>query len=1238
MLMIKYIDRPMVVFIFICAAFFIMADNTHAFADNHPEYGSEIIVCTESVTVLYEGGFNPDDLKLVNTAVDNTSGHVTLKTVKPVTAAGSISLPFRQEVHAAYISGDESGGTFEFGWLFSGGESTGRKYPVFSKLIDNDRNGIIDELRHTDENRDGVVDPRDSRRSLGVFEAGSEIVFYLDNAGSDDGPFFTQREWNTDRHSRCPEQGGISRIIQIYETGGGGQGDCLPYIPGCGPGTGSQGWLEDTARGYLAEYFGYHLRGSRLSGLSEAAAKCIDERSGTAPTHAIMALPDETLFARVVGFESSPMDFPAAETDYDYDDLIFLIEYRNGGTVRLRSEKALVPKNAHAFFTAVELEVYDFHPAGRCNGKTSISYFVSSKDGENGSWVDITGWDWIQAGLPPDGEINAARWMPGNPEYLRRSRRIDLKALDLFGDRLVWKAEMVSTDHHCHPEILEVSLTAETDASRIFSRSSPIIQANVIYNGSFTTPAPEWSQRTGRGDLTASRLYDPRAPDRTVAVGKPLWSAGARLSAMNPDDRKIYFPGFVLRSEEAQLLVDSNGKTIAGDGVTRMFSGVLPHHPVLDSSLVIRDDREDFKERFSGELRGSFKGKGLINRATGEWRVIFEQPPRPKMPLSVVYSHYHLTGKLEAFTTENVTNSMLGLTNEFVQPTGYIYDFNGDGQITESDGDWLVDWVRGYSQPASDRKKEWLLGAIDHSTPALLIPPGYPLWYFGSQVSNSEKASYDVFRKIHAERDSVVFIGARDGLLHAFDAGRFRHGDNPETEKITENRGYFLWESSSVDHPSHCDDYTDKCPNYGTGTELWVFLPADLIPRLKNGLREADKSVSLNTSPSIADVYIDTDTDGDGDTWRTILISSDGQGRGVVFCLDVTNPRKPRFLWELVSSDFFRYRPTEAAIPVGRILNPATGKTGWAAFIAGGRPPQPGSFPVIYQIDVSSGRLLDRIVLDDALDIDAGGTIDSGGRGQGATGLLNGHPALIDSDGNGYIDRLYISSDSGILYKVNLPDNPGKGSTSITHCVLNTDFSDENDNELPFDQRWQSISAPPVVTVERGRFQDGETNNRVRIYYGTGDSPYYREPEEAARASYHFFAYVDAAEKGECRPDKHYLDWYIELEAGHRIFSTGFAAAGQIYFGTATSDTEDPCAGFLEREADEGVLYAVNRQGEIMLAQKTGNILGPLLVEDEHLYFRTLAGLHSLGSGVYNNGVLKSGTPTIKIHAWQEVE
>jgi hypothetical protein len=1209
-----------------------------ASSDGDAQYGPEMVICTESVAAGYNSGFNPDDLIMVNTAVDGKSGNIILSFAEMDAAGSGIVLPFRQEIHAAYISGDDSGTKFDFGWILFTEESDRRKHPVFSGLSDNDRNGIIDDLKNLDTNRDGVIDARDSRRSLGYFEQGSEIVFYMDDTGSGNGPHFSLREWNTDRHARCLAEDGISRIIQVYETGGGGQGECRPYIPGCGPGTGVQGWLEDTSRKYLSKYFDYHFHGNRSGDMAASAAKCIDERTGTAPTHTIAVPADETPFARVIGFESSPMDHPAAETDYDYDDLVFLIEYKNGGTVQLRSDKALVPKETDAFFTAVEFEVYDYHPNGRCHGKTSFSYFVSSDGGAAGSWVEVIDWDWVQAVSSINEYISPLNWVPGKPEYTRRSRRIDLNSLDLYGNRLVWKAELISTDHHCLPEILAVSLTGETTTSRIYSRASPIVQSNIIYSGSYRTPVRDWTHRIGRGDLTASTLYDPRAPDRTMAADKPLWSAGEQLLALNPDDRNIYYPGFVVRSREGQPLTDNHGETVVGDGATRIFSGTLAHHPVLDSTLLIQDDRERFTEHLYGELRGSFNGKGSLNQATGEWTVIFEQPPRPKMPITADFSYYQLTGRLEAFTTGRLTNSMLGLTDKFIFPTGYIHDFNGDGQFTELDGDWLVDWIRGYSQPNSNRQKEWPLGAIDHSVPALMIPPGYPLWYYGSQVSDLERESYEVFRNIHAERDSVVFVGSRDGMLHAFDAGKFRHGDNPETKKVTENRGYFLWESWTEEQPARCDDYSDKCPNYGTGSELWAFIPASLIPRFKYKLVAAEESVSLDASPSIADVYIDTNADGTGDTWRTVLLSSEGEGGDAVFCLDVTNPKAPQFLWEFGSPDLFRYRPTAAAIPVGRILNPATGKAAWAVFVAGGTRSTPENCPVIYQLDVSGGRLLNRIVLDDAVAIDVNEAVDIDTFGCGKAGLLNGHPVLVDSDGNGYIDRLYISSDCGFIYKINLPDDPDKRLTPITHCVLNTDFSDENDNLLPFDQHWQSIYAPPVITVENSRLQDSGGNNRVRIFFGTGDSPYFRRQEKTTQASYHFFAYVDAADKGECQPDKHYLDWFIELEEGHRIFSTGFAAADQIYFGTATSDIEDPCAGYVETDADKGILYAVNQQGEILLERLTGDILGPLLVEDEHLYFRTLSGLHSLGSGAYNNQVSKSGTPSIKIHAWQEVE
>jgi hypothetical protein len=45
-------------------------------------------------------------------------------------------------------------------------------------------------------------------------------------------------------------------------------------------------------------------------------------------------------------------------------------------------------------------------------------------------------------------------------------------------------------------------------------------------------------------------------------------------------------------------------------------------------------------------------------------------------------------------------------------------------------------------------------------------------------------------------------------MLHAFDTGNFRWGDNPETEDILEHRGYFQWEG------------VFNTPNYGTGEEL----------------------------------------------------------------------------------------------------------------------------------------------------------------------------------------------------------------------------------------------------------------------------------------------------------------------------------------------------------------------------------------------------------------------------------
>ena len=69
----------------------------------------------------------------------------------------------------------------------------------------------------------------------------------------------------------------------------------------------------------------------------------------------------------------------------------------------------------------------------------------------------------------------------------------------------------------------------------------------------------------------------------------------------------------------------------------------------------------------------------------------------------------------------------------------------------------------------------WKLGDIVYSTPTVVGKPMemYNLYY--SDVSYSE------YYNLWKNRGITVYVGANDGMLHAFKAGTFYEGDNPET-------------------------------------------------------------------------------------------------------------------------------------------------------------------------------------------------------------------------------------------------------------------------------------------------------------------------------------------------------------------------------------------------------------------------------------------------------------------------
>jgi len=1122
--------------------------------------------CGVNVSVHYGGtGFDDADFNLIS--MDETAQHtLKLNTGYFALDPNHIVIPFTQEVSVTFFY-EYADYRNDFGWMLASGGANGTKHEVYTDMNDDDGDGILDAFEGTGS------DARANRQVLGTFTGGTELVFYLRVHPYDPEPpyyHFTKQDWSeATNNSHCEED--FTKTIHLG----------LPYMgEDCEH---DSNWMDADGLNRAQSVFGLDFTGSTASFPIVRYQKY---------PHVLVGVPSNKPNEWVIGWEDKYYG-----GDMDYNDMLLIIERRTGGFVQPKTPVS--PEQAEDMFTTITAQVWDRIP---CPGKTEVKYYVSIDNGAN--WVEITSWDEIW-------ETNSAKthiqkltsWSQGTPEYTHRTVRLDFAGLGLTGRQLTWKSEIMSNQQGCEPEILDVQLDSDIANHAFFSRGSPVVKANVIYSGFYETPAADWLEKNLRGHLSATRLYAPSNPNATAE--QALWDAGAVLSASNPASRVIYFPE-ISTGQMSNLVIST------GDGTARTFTGTISPAPISATTLTITDGRESFHDRHTDVLQGSLGGTGTINRFTGAFSLTFNEAPNNGASIRASYSYYASASALQTFVASHVNKAVMGLDDSTLIPSGFVYDFDKNNVVNDNDAHWLMNWVRGY-QLGTAVKREWLLDAVDHSVPALETAPGLPLWYFGTATTEPERTSYDEFMAAQATRRAAIYVGSRSGMLHAFDAGAFRYGDNPNTLTVTENRGYFA----------------GGTPDYGTGAELWAFIPANLLPRLKNNLlarqnkaRAADYDQAyVDASPAVADVFINN-------AWRTVLLSAEGNGGDTVFCLDVTDPTHPGFLWEFADPDLFRSRSSPSVARIGRILVNGTAK--WVAFFVSGKDNRYDltQYPSVYMIDVATGAVLQRIFLN--------------AEPSGIGGVPSGQPTIVDSDGNGYIDRFYIGTDKGFLYKVNIPDDPTSLKYAISHCVVNKDYSDVDGNSIPSDRRYQPIYGSPVVVVDNTINEAGGLNYNVRIFYGTGDSPYSDEDINMAGTRYYFLAYMDTAKKGVCSDGAVSLDWYYELPQGHRVFASAFAAAGTIYFGTSTAETEDPCASdSISNNNGEIFAVAINQPTASVTPvfhQKVGNTVTPPMVEDQHLYIKNQSGgLRSFGSGKYNNEVLTGGFPQIKVKMWKEI-
>ncbi len=224
----------------------------------------------------------------------------------------------------------------------------------------------------------------------------------------------------------------------------------------------------------------------------------------------------------------------------------------------------------------------------------------------------------------------------------------------------------------------------------------------------------------------------------------------------------------------------------------------------------------------------------------------------------------------------------------------------------------LIQFVRGqHIENCRDRRVDdagnvWKLGDIVYSTPAIV--------------------DYGKF--------GMVFVGANDGMLHAFRIGALR-SDGLSTSDIVKI----------------CDEKTGNCTRNSIGDEEWAFIPKNALPYLKY-LASPDYNhlYLVDLQPYI----VRKDKNGDGIPETAILIGGMRLGGGCgclgsncathpsssccvnppadtcdltdpancvglssYFALDISDPLNPKFLWEFSDPDLGLSYSGPAHIKVG---------------------------------------------------------------------------------------------------------------------------------------------------------------------------------------------------------------------------------------------------------------------------------------------------------------------------------
>ncbi|HHC8919849.1 TPA: pilus assembly protein [Stenotrophomonas maltophilia] len=357
------------------------------------------------------------------------------------------------------------------------------------------------------------------------------------------------------------------------------------------------------------------------------------------------------------------------------------------------------------------------------------------------------------------------------------------------------------------------------------------------------------------------------------------------------------------------------------------------------------------------------------------------------------------------------------------------------------------------------RTRTTVLGDIVNSSPVISSPRDD---YGYQRISTAMATSYATYltRKRNNGR-YMVYVGANDGMLHAFDGGMNGNG-------VSDSAG---------------------------GSETFAYIPGTALGHMANLLYPyvaANKSDQrfrhryyVDGPIAVADAQI-------GGNWATALVGTAGAGGRSVFALDVTTPSSfgtGNRLWEI--SDVAPGLDSTIKANIGHVLGkpvivPVKEGTGvaWKAIFGNGYNSLSRK-AVLFVVDLGSGAVRMITATEAAATAPAGdnglGNIVAVDRWRadsaGGTGRVRGRDGLTDT--------IYAADQRGALWKFDLEST----ATSVTTPVFTTARQTNNNNQV---YRQPITGGMTAVTGPGGG---------VMLVLGTGSFSFDNDPQDLTAQS-----------------------------------------------------------------------------------------------------------------------------------------